>query len=99
MKQRPLVFGSFIVISLAGAAIAQQQPDWDAIQVTAQPIRPGVAVLFGNGGNIGVSYGTDGTLIVDDQFAPLTQKIQGSIRGLGASPVKFLVNTQWHFDH
>jgi glyoxylase-like metal-dependent hydrolase (beta-lactamase superfamily II) len=99
MKYRPLVFGCAILLSLAGAAIAQQQPDWDAIQVTAQPIRPGVAVLFGNGGNIGVSYGADGTLIVDDQFAPLTQKIQGAIGGLGATPAKFLVNTHWHFDH
>jgi cyclase len=99
MKYRPLVFGSAVLLSLAGAAIAQQQPDWNAIQVTAQPIRPGVAVLFGNGGNIGVSYGADGTLIVDDQFAPLTQKIQGTIAGLGATPVKFLVNTHWHFDH
>jgi len=99
MKLRPLVLGSLIALSLAGAAIAQQQPDWNAIQVTAQPIRPGVAVLFGNGGNIGVSYGADGTLIVDDQFAPLAGKIQTAIAGLGASPVKFLVNTHWHFDH
>ena len=99
MKLRPLVLGSIVALSLAGAAIAQQQPDWNAIQVTAQPIRPGVAVLFGNGGNIGVSYGSDGTLIVDDQFAPLVPKIQAAIAGLGASPVKFLVNTHWHFDH
>ena len=99
MKYRPVMFVSAVALSLAGAAIAQQEPDWNAIQVTAQPIRPGVAVLFGNGGNIGVSYGADGTLIVDDQFAPLTQKIQGSIAGLGATPVKFLVNTHWHFDH
>ncbi len=61
--------------------------------------RPGVAVLFGNGGNIGVSYGADGTFIVDDQFAPLTGKIQAAIGGLGASPVKYLVNTHWHFSH
>src|SRR6186713_2945622 len=99
MKLRPLVLGSIVALSLAGAAIAQQQPDWNAIQVTAQEIRPGVAVLFGNGGNIGVSHGGDGTLVVDDQFAPLTQKIQGAIGGLGASPVRFLANTHWHFDH
>ena len=99
MTYRPLVFASAIALSLAGAAIAQQQPDWDAIEVTAQEIRPGVAVLFGNGGNIGVSYGEDGTLIVDDQFAPLVPKIQAAIAGLGASPVKHLVNTHWHFDH
>jgi glyoxylase-like metal-dependent hydrolase (beta-lactamase superfamily II) len=98
MNYRPYLFGGAIALSLAGAAIAQQ-PDWNAIQVTAQPIRPGVAVLFGNGGNIGVSYGEDGTFIVDDQFAPLNAKIQAAIAGLGASPVKYLVNTHWHFDH
>jgi cyclase len=99
MNYRPYLFGGAIALSLAGAAIAQQEPDWDAIQVTAQPIRPGVAVLFGNGGNIGVSYGEDGTFIVDDQFAPLVPKIQAAVAGLGASPVKYLVNTHWHFDH
>ena len=100
MSYRPLVFVSAVALSLGGAAIAQQQqPDWDAIQITATEIRPGVAVLFGNGGNIGVGFGEDGTLIVDDQFAPLVPKIQAAIAGLGASPVKYLVNTHWHFDH
>lgn len=100
MNYRPYLFGGAIALSLAGAAIAQQQqPDWNAIQVTAQPIKPGVAVIVGFGGNIGVSYGEDGTLIVDDQFAPLAGKVQAAIAGLGASPVKYLVNTHWHFDH
>lgn len=99
MNYRPYLFGGALALSLAGAAIAQQQPNWDAVQITAQPIKPGVAVLFGNGGNIGVSHGEDGTLIVDDQFAPLVPKIQAAVAGLGASPVKFLVNTHWHFDH
>ena len=97
MNYRPLVFTSAVALSLAGAAFAQQ--DMSAVQITAQQIRPGVSVLFGNGGNIGVSHGGDGTLIVDDQFAPLAPKIQAAIAGLGATPVKFLVNTHWHFDH
>ncbi len=55
---------------------------------------------MGNGGNIGVSYGADGTLIVDDQFAPLRQQDpRRDPAGSAASPVKFLVNTHWHFDH
>jgi cyclase len=100
MTYRPYLFAGAIALCLAGAAIAQQEePDWDAVEVTATEIRPGVAVLFGQGGNIGVSYGEDGTLIVDDQFAPLVPKIQAAIAGLGASPVKYLVNTHWHFDH
>ena len=53
------------------------------MQVTATPITLQVAVLFGNGGNIGVSHGPDGTLIVDDQFAELTGRIQQAIAGLG----------------
>ena len=97
MNYRPLLFASAVALSLAGAAFAQQ--DMSAVQITAQQIRPGVSVLFGNGGNIGVSHGADGTLIIDDQFAPLAPKIQAAIAGLGASPVKFLVNTHWHFDH
>jgi cyclase len=56
-------------------------------------------VLFGAGGNIGVSYGEDGTILIDDQFAPLTPKIQAAVSGLGAQPVKFLINTHWHGDH
>ena len=97
MNYRPYLFAGAVALSLGGAAIAQQ--NMDEAQVTAQTIRPGVAVLFGVGGNIGVSHGEDGTLIVDDQFAPLVPKIQAAVAGLGASPVKFLVNTHWHFDH
>ncbi len=69
------------------------------VEIKPQQLAPGVAVLFGAGGNIGVSYGPDGTILIDDQFAPLTPKIQKSIADLGATPVKFLINTHWHFDH
>jgi glyoxylase-like metal-dependent hydrolase (beta-lactamase superfamily II) len=82
-----------------GAAYAYAQQDFADVEIRAVEIKPGIAVLFGQGGNIGVSYGTDGTMIVDDQFAPLTPRIQAAIAGLGATPVKFLVNTHWHFDH
>ena len=82
-----------------GAAYAYAQGDMANVEVRAVEIKPGVAVLFGQGGNICVSYGRDGTMIVDDQFAPLTPKIQAAIAGLGATPVRFLVNTHWHFDH
>ena len=79
------------------AALAQQE--MSDVEIRAVQIRPGVAVLYGNGGNIGVSYGADGTILVDDQFAPLTGKIQAAVAGLGAAPTKFLINTHWHFDH
>jgi cyclase len=85
-------------ITLApSAALAQQ--DLSKVEIRAEPLAPGIAVLFGAGGNIGISYGEDGTVLIDDQFAPLTPKIQEAVAKLGASPVKFLINTHWHFDH
>ena len=81
------------------ASAAAQTPDFAKVEVKAETLAPGVAVLFGAGGNIGVSHGPDGTILIDDQFAPLTAKITAAIAALGASPVRFLVNTHWHFDH
>lgn len=78
-------------------ALAQQ--DMSKVEIKPEILAPGVAVLFGSGGNIGVSYGGDGTVLIDDQFAPLTEKIQKAVADLGATPVKFLVNTHWHGDH
>lgn len=87
-----------ILAAVACAPLAAQQ-DMSNVEIRAVEIRPGVAVLFGNGGNIGVSHGEDGTILVDDQFAPLTSKIQAAVAGLGATPTRFLINTHWHFDH
>jgi cyclase len=78
---------------------AHAQQDMSKVEIKTQPLAPGVAVLFGAGGNIGVSYGEDGTILIDDQFAPLTAKIQAAVASLGAQPVKFLINTHWHGDH
>ncbi len=78
---------------------APQQDRFANVEIKSEELAPGVAVLFGAGGNIGVSHGEDGTVLIDDQFAPLTGKIQAAIAGLGATPVKFLINTHWHFDH
>jgi cyclase len=90
---------SAIALSLCLAAPVAAQQDFSKVEIKAQQLAPGVAVLFGAGGNIGVSYGEDGTILIDDQFAPLTDKIQKAVADLGATPVKFLVNTHWHFDH
>ena len=80
-------------------AAAAQTPDLSKVEIKAETLAPGVAVLFGAGGNIGVSHGPDGTILIDDQFAPLTGKIAAAVAALGATPVRFLVNTHWHFDH
>lgn len=75
------------------------QDDMSAVEIRVERLAPGVAVLFGAGGNIGLSYGEDANAVVDDQFAPLTDKILAAIATLDPDPVKFVINTHWHFDH
>ncbi len=73
--------------------------DLDATEITSETVAQGLHVLFGAGGNIAVSIGDDGVLIVDDQFPALQQKIERAIGGLGGGRVDFAINTHWHFDH
>lgn len=92
-------FHILLLLALLVAAPGSAQQDFSKVEIKVEQLAPGVAVLFGSGGNIGVSYGPDGTVLIDDQFAPLTPKIQAAIASLGATPVKFLINTHWHGDH
>ena len=73
--------------------------NFDNVQITTIPVTENIYVLQGSGGNIGVSIGDDGTFIVDDQFAPLTDKIVSAIAELTDNPVDFVVNSHWHYDH
>jgi cyclase len=88
-----------------GAAILLAAPafsaetDFDAVQITAIPVAGKVTMLQGNGGNIGVSMGDDGVLMIDDQFAPLSDKIKAALTKLGGSAPELLLNTHWHGDH
>jgi cyclase len=86
----PLVLAS----PFAGAA-----QNFDEIQITTTPVAGSIYMLQGSGGNIGVSIGEDGVLMVDDQFAPLTAKIQTAIGALSREPIQFVINTHWHYDH
>lgn len=99
MKFQYLTAPATVLLAFALSPLASAQNNFDDVQIKPEQLAPGVAVLFGAGGNIGVSYGEDGTILIDDQFAPLTAKIQVAVGGLGAEPVKFLVNTHWHGDH
>ena len=76
---------------------AQPAPQPAPIQV--EQVAPGVAVLFGRGGNIGLSYGADGNVLIDDQFAPATDAVLQAVRSLDPDPVRFVINTHWHGDH
>lgn len=79
-----------------GAAAAQ---DFGRVEIRIEQVAESIYMLVGSGGNIGVSIGEDGTFIVDDQFAPLTEKIVEAIASLTDDPVDFVINTHWHFDH
>lgn len=82
----------------ATAAIAQQQ-DFSKVEVKATKVAGTVYMLTGSGGNIGVSVGDDGIVIIDDEFAPLAPKIIEALNGISDKPIKFIVNTHYHGDH
>jgi cyclase len=84
---------------LAIAPATAQAQDFSKVEIKVEQLAPGVAVLFGAGGNIGLSYGEDGNVVIDDQFAPLTDRILAAIHTLDPDPVKFVINTHWHGDH
>jgi glyoxylase-like metal-dependent hydrolase (beta-lactamase superfamily II) len=73
--------------------------DFDNIEISTTQVRDNIYMLQGSGGNIGVSIGDDGTLIIDDQFAPLTDKIAAAIAELTNQPVTFVFNSHFHYDH
>jgi glyoxylase-like metal-dependent hydrolase (beta-lactamase superfamily II) len=79
-------------------ALAQDQ-DFSKVEVKAEKVAGAVYVLYGAGGNIGVSVGDDGVVLVDDQFAPLVPKIEAALRTITDRPVRFVLNTHWHSDH
>ena len=80
------------------APIAMAQ-DFSKVEIKVAKVAGSVYMLQGAGGNIGVSVGEDGIVIVDDQFAPLAEKIQAALKGITEKPVRFIINTHWHFDH
>lgn len=95
-----------LAIAAAMPAAAQPQPPAPAPtppppnpEIRVERIAPGVAVLFGRGGNIGVSYGPDGNMLIDDQYAPATERVAAAVRTLDADPIRFVINTHWHGDH
>jgi len=87
-----------LVVLLAVPQLGSAQ-NFDEIQISTTPVAGSIYMLQGSGGNIGLSIGDDATILVDDQFAPLTQKIQAAVAALTGTPVDFVINTHWHYDH
>ena len=88
-----------LLAAAAAAVPASAQRDLAKVEIKVERLAPGVAVMTGSGGNIGLSYGKDGNVLIDDQFAPLTEKIRDAIATVDPDPVDFVINTHWHGDH
>ena len=88
-----------LLVLFVFAGAAQAQTDFSKVQMKATKVAGNVYMLEGAGGNIGVSVGDDGLLIVDDQFAPLADKIRAALKGLADKKLRFILNTHWHGDH
>lgn len=87
------------ILLLIGAGTVAAQPDFDAVEITVHPVAGQVYYLEGAGGNIGMFVGDDGVFLIDDQYAPLTEKIVAAVRTISQEPIRFLVNTHMHPDH
>src|ERR1700752_1189759 len=98
---------TWMVLSLFGAALAcgqaavAQQQDFSKVQIKVTKVSGNIYMLEGQGGNIAASVGEDGIVIIDDEFAPLADKIQAALKNLGITdkPVRFVINTHYHGDH
>ena len=89
-----------VALTLAAAEPSQATAqNLDTVQVQTVPVAAGLYMLRAAGGNIGLSVGADGAFLVDDQYAPLTEKIQRAVRALTPQPIRFVLNTHWHGDH
>ena len=87
------------ILLLTPLVWAQDEDEFAKVKIETIQVRDNIYMLLGQGGNIGVSAGEDGVYIIDDQFAPLTEKIKNAIAKLSDKPIRFVINTHWHFDH
>lgn len=98
---RKLLVSWMLMGAGALAAWGGQQQDFSKVEIKATKVSGNIYMLEGAGGNIAASIGDDGIVIVDDQFAPLADKIQAALKSLGITdkPVRFVINTHYHGDH
>ena len=86
-------------LSLTIVFAAAQEQDFSKVRITVTKVAGSVYMLQGEGGNIGASVGEDGIVVVDDQYAPLAEKIQAALKGITDKPVRFIIDTHYHGDH
>ncbi|HEX9945607.1 MAG TPA: MBL fold metallo-hydrolase [Thermoanaerobaculia bacterium] len=88
-----------LALALAALPASAQQRDFSKVEMKVVPVSGNIYMLVGAGGNIGVSAGPDGILIVDDQYAPLAEKIRAALKSINPGKLKFVLNTHFHGDH
>ncbi len=86
-------------VSAAGIMPALAQQDFSKVEIKTIKLSDTLYMLMGEGGNIGVSAGTDGVYLIDDQYAPLSEKITAAVKAISDKPIKYVINTHWHGDH
>ena len=95
-----LLVASAVVPALLDPPItAAPVQDMAGVTIEAEKVTDGLYMLTGSGGNMGLLVGEDGAFLIDDQYAPLSDKILAAIGELTDAPVRFVVNTHWHADH
>jgi glyoxylase-like metal-dependent hydrolase (beta-lactamase superfamily II) len=91
----------FILLLFITAIASSQDQDFSKVQIKVTKVSGNIYMLEGSGGNIAASVGEDGIVIVDDQYAPLADKIAAALKNIGVTdkPVRFVINTHYHGDH
>jgi glyoxylase-like metal-dependent hydrolase (beta-lactamase superfamily II) len=88
-----------VSIALVAVPSVAQEQDFSKVEIATTKVADGIYMLEGAGGNIGVSAGADGVFLIDDQYAPLTEKIVAAVTAIDDGPIRFVLNTHWHGDH
>ena len=88
---------TMLLFLISSSALYAQ--NFDTVEIKPNKLTESIYMLEGSGGNIGALVGNDGIIIIDDQFAPLTEKIKKALSKLSDKPVRFVINTHFHGDH
>lgn len=99
MSYKYCALSLIIGLTLLNLPTISAQRDFSKVEIKTEKVADSLYVLFGSGGNIGIFHGPDGVVMIDDQFAPLSDKIEAVIQKIANQPVKYLLNTHWHGDH
>jgi glyoxylase-like metal-dependent hydrolase (beta-lactamase superfamily II) len=94
-----MIYFLLILFLIVTGTVNGQERDFSKVEMKVTHVAGSIYMLEGAGGNIAASVGEDGIVIVDDQYAPLAEKIRAALKGIADKPVRFVINTHYHFDH